>query len=95
MTKARVCKTKRSTKETQIEVAVNVDGTGVYNISTGVGFLDHMIEQLSKHSLMDLDVTAKGDIHIDYHHTTEDSGYGDSRCEYLLLRLDLDPLVNV
>ena len=75
MTKARVCKTKRSTKETQIEVAVNVDGTGVYNISTGVGFLDHMIEQLSKHSLMDLDVNAKGDIHIDYHHTTEDSGY--------------------
>ena len=61
MTKARVCKTKRSTKETQIEVAVNIDGTGVYNISTGIGFLDHMIEQLSKHSLMDLDLTAKGE----------------------------------
>ena len=75
MTKARVCKAKRSTKETQIEVAVNIDGTGVYNISTGIGFLDHMIEQLSKHSLMDLEVNAKGDIHIDYHHTTEDSGY--------------------
>ena len=72
MTKPRVCKTKRSTKETQIEVAVNIDGSGVYNVSTGIGFLDHMIEQLSKHSLMDLDVNAKGDIHIDYHHTTED-----------------------
>ena len=75
MTKARVFKTKRCTKATQIEVAVDIDGAGVYNISTGIGFLDHMIEQLSKHSLMDLDVNAKGDIHIDFHHTTEDSGY--------------------
>ncbi len=65
---------ERNTKETQIRVAVNLDGTGVYDISTGIGFLDHMLEQLSRHSLMDLEVAAQGDTHIDFHHTTEDTG---------------------
>lgn len=65
---------ERVTKETSIQVEVNLDGTGVYNVSTGIGFLDHMLEQLSRHSLIDLTVKAEGDLHIDFHHTTEDSG---------------------
>lgn len=65
---------RRSTKETSIEVRVNLDGTGVYDVKTGIGFLDHMLEQLSRHSLIDLYVRAEGDLHIDFHHTTEDSG---------------------
>ena len=65
---------ERKTKETSIAVSVNLDGTGKYNISTGVGFLDHMLEQLSKHSLIDIDLKVEGDLHIDFHHTTEDSG---------------------
>jgi imidazoleglycerol-phosphate dehydratase len=64
----------RKTNETSIDVAVNLDGTGVYSVSTGIGFLDHMLEQLSRHSLIDLDVKAVGDLHIDQHHTTEDTG---------------------
>jgi imidazoleglycerol-phosphate dehydratase len=64
----------RKTKETQIAVSLNLDGTGKYTVSTGIGFLDHMLEQLSRHSLIDLEVTAKGDTHIDFHHTTEDTG---------------------
>ncbi|MEE8445360.1 MAG: imidazoleglycerol-phosphate dehydratase HisB [Alphaproteobacteria bacterium] len=64
----------RRTKETSIEVTVDLDGTGNYEISTGIGFLDHMLEQLSRHSLIDLSVRATGDLHIDFHHTTEDSG---------------------
>ncbi len=64
----------RSTNETSIDVTVNLDGTGVYSVSTGIGFLDHMLEQLSRHSLIDLDVKAVGDLHIDQHHTTEDTG---------------------
>jgi len=71
---ARKASVERNTKETQISVTVNLDGTGVYNVSTGIGFLDHMLEQLSRHSLMDLDVKADGDTHIDFHHTTEDTG---------------------
>jgi imidazoleglycerol-phosphate dehydratase len=70
----RKAKITRKTKETSISVAVNLDGNGKYNIKTGIGFLDHMLEQLSKHSLIDLDVKAKGDTHIDLHHTTEDTG---------------------
>jgi imidazoleglycerol-phosphate dehydratase len=66
---------QRNTKETQIQVDVDLDGTGVYDVSTGIGFLDHMLEQLSRHSLINLAVRAKGDLHIDFHHTTEDSGY--------------------
>ncbi|OUV88214.1 MAG: imidazoleglycerol-phosphate dehydratase [Pelagibacteraceae bacterium TMED136] len=64
----------RDTKETSLAVDINLDGTGKANIKTGIGFLDHMIEQISKHSLIDIDLKAKGDLHIDLHHTTEDSG---------------------
>jgi imidazoleglycerol-phosphate dehydratase len=65
---------ERRTSETEISVSVNLDGEGRYDIGTGVGFLDHMLEQLSKHSLIDMTVRAKGDTHIDLHHTTEDVG---------------------
>jgi len=65
---------KRATKETQIEATVNLDGSGVYDVATGIGFLDHMVEQLSRHSLIDIQLRAKGDLHIDFHHTTEDVG---------------------
>jgi len=65
---------ERKTKETEISVELNLDGTGVYDVHTGIGFLDHMLEQLSRHSLMDLTLRAKGDLHIDGHHTTEDCG---------------------
>ena len=64
----------RSTRETSIDVTVDLDGTGRYDVSTGIGFLDHMIEQLSRHSLIDMRVKAVGDLHIDQHHTTEDTG---------------------
>ena len=70
----RKAKIARKTKETNILVDLNIDGKGKYNIKTGIGFLDHMLEQLSKHSLIDMKVKAKGDTHIDLHHTTEDSG---------------------
>ena len=70
----RIAKIVRKTKETSITVDVNLDGTGEYDIKTGVGFLDHMLEQVSKHSLIDLKVKATGDLHIDLHHTTEDTG---------------------
>ena len=70
----RKAKISRKTKETSITVEVNIDGKGRYKIETGIGFLDHMLEQLSKHSLMDITVKAKGDTHIDLHHTTEDTG---------------------
>ena len=63
----------RDTRETRIRATVNLDGTGAYHVTTGVGFLDHMIEQLSRHSLMDLDLEVKGDLHVDQHHTVEDS----------------------
>ena len=65
---------QRNTKETKINITLNLDGTGVSNISTGIGFLDHMLEQFSRHSLIDLEVKAEGDLHIDFHHTTEDTG---------------------
>lgn len=64
----------RKTNETDIQASINLDGTGQYNINTGVGFFDHMLEQLSKHSLMDISVQAQGDLHIDMHHTVEDVG---------------------
>jgi imidazoleglycerol-phosphate dehydratase len=64
----------RETTETQITVELDLDGTGDYRISTGIGFLDHMLEQLSRHSLIDLTVETKGDLHIDQHHTVEDTG---------------------
>ena len=65
---------ERSTKETKIKATVDLDGTGAYDIATGIGFLDHMLEQLARHSLIDITLKAKGDLHIDYHHTTEDCG---------------------
>ena len=65
---------ERTTKETSVSASVNLDGSGIYDIDTGIGFLDHMMEQLSRHSLIDLTLRAKGDTHIDFHHTTEDVG---------------------
>ena len=70
----RKASVKRTTKETDIEVAVDLDGTGASSISTGIGFLDHMLDLLARHSRIDLTVKAKGDLHIDHHHTTEDVG---------------------
>ena len=70
----RTATISRSTKETSIDVTVNLDGTGSYTIETGIGFFDHMLEQLSRHSLIDLEVKAVGDLHIDQHHTVEDVG---------------------
>src|SRR3546814_20235882 len=69
----RTATIRRDTTETQILVELNLDGAGVYEVSTGIGFLDHMLEQLSRHSLIDLKVAAKGDLHIDQHPTTEDT----------------------
>ena len=71
---SRKAKILRKTKETNISVEVNLDGKGKYQIKTKIGFLDHMLEQLSKHSLIDIKISAKGDTHIDLHHTTEDTG---------------------
>src|SRR5579863_3477723 len=65
---------KRKTKETDIEVTVNLDGTGVSNVTTGIGFFDHMLDLLARHSRIDITVKANGDLHIDHHHTTEDVG---------------------
>jgi imidazoleglycerol-phosphate dehydratase len=70
----RKASVERKTKETEIAVSVDLDGSGKSEIATGIGFLDHMLEQLSRHSLIDLTVKAKGDLHIDFHHTTEDTG---------------------
>jgi len=70
----RTASIERKTTETSISVALTLDGNGTYQVQTGIGFLDHMLEQLSRHSLIDLTVQAKGDLHIDAHHTTEDSG---------------------
>tara|TARA_B100001121_G_scaffold204883_1_gene179271 strand:- start:153 stop:743 length:591 start_codon:yes stop_codon:yes gene_type:complete len=76
----RKAKISRKTKETSINVEVNIDGKGKYKIDTGIGFLNHMLEQLSKHSLIDINVKAKGDTHIDLHHTTEDVGIAIGEC---------------
>src|SRR5205823_5979011 len=67
-------KVERSTRETQISLALNLDGTGHAEVATGVPFLDHMLDQLARHGLLDITVTAKGDLHIDAHHTVEDVG---------------------
>jgi imidazoleglycerol-phosphate dehydratase len=76
----RKAKINRKTKETSISVQANLDGTGSYKIDTKIGFLNHMLEQLSKHSLIDLNIKAKGDTHIDLHHTTEDTGIAIGEC---------------
>ena len=70
----RTARIERKTKETEIAAEVNLDGKGVYSISTGVGFFDHMLEQLSRHSRIDISLSAKGDLHVDQHHTVEDCG---------------------
>lgn len=75
MSEERRARIERVTKETKITGTVNLDGGGHYQVATGIGFLDHMMEQLSRHSLIDLDLSALGDLHIDFHHTTEDCGY--------------------
>ena len=72
---ARKAKVDRETTETKISVSLNLDGTGTYSVKTPIGFLSHMVEQLSRHSLMDLDVKAEGDVHIDGHHVTGRPGY--------------------
>ena len=82
----RKAKINRKTKETNIVVEANLDGKGSYKIDTKIGFLNHMLEQLSKHSLIDLKVQAKGDTHIDLHHTTEDTGIAIGECIKKALR---------
>ena len=77
---SRKAKISRKTKETSINIDLNIDGKGKYKIDTGIGFLNHMLEQLSKHSSIDLNVKAKGDTHIDLHHTTEDTGIAIGEC---------------
>ncbi len=72
--KSRAAKLERNTNETRISVEIDLDGTGAYDIATGVGFLDHMLEQLARHGLFDIKLRADGDLHIDAHHTTEDTG---------------------
>ncbi|MEX0808857.1 MAG: imidazoleglycerol-phosphate dehydratase HisB [Dongiaceae bacterium] len=76
----REASVERKTAETSIEAAVVLDGSGRSEISTGIGFLDHMLDQLARHSLMDVTCKAKGDLHIDFHHTTEDSGIALGQC---------------
>ena len=70
----RVASVRRDTAETQIAVRINLDGTGASSLSTGIGFFDHMLDQIARHGLIDLDIQAKGDLHIDGHHTVEDVG---------------------
>ena len=72
--KSRTAKVTRKTNETKISVTIDLDGSGVFDIATGIGFFDHMLEQLSKHSLIDMTINADGDLHIDDHHTVEDTG---------------------
>lgn len=74
-TPGRRATVERNTRETRIAATLDLDGTGISAIATGIGFLDHMLDQLARHSLIDLDLKASGDLHIDYHHTTEDAGY--------------------
>ena len=70
----RRAKISRETAETSIEVEINLDGTGLYDNQTGIGFFDHMLDQLARHGLIDMKIRTKGDLHIDFHHTAEDTG---------------------
>jgi imidazoleglycerol-phosphate dehydratase len=74
MTEPRIADVRRDTQETKIRVRVNLDGTGVSKLSTGIGFFDHMLDQIARHGLVDLEIEAEGDLHIDGHHTVEDVG---------------------
>ena len=74
MTTPRTAQVTRQTAETMIDVKINLDGTGVSNLNTGIGFFDHMLDQIARHGLIDLDIQAQGDLHIDGHHTVEDVG---------------------
>ena len=74
MSTARTAEVSRNTAETQITIKVNLDGTGVSRLATGIGFFDHMLDQIARHGLIDLDIQAQGDLHIDGHHTVEDVG---------------------
>ena len=74
MSSPRIAEIQRNTKETQIRVRINLDGTGEAKLHTGIGFFDHMLDQIARHGLIDLEVDAKGDLHIDGHHTVEDVG---------------------
>ncbi|MGA1726010.1 MAG: imidazoleglycerol-phosphate dehydratase, partial [Burkholderiaceae bacterium] len=71
---ARTARVQRDTRETQIAVAINLDGGGTCEVSTGIGFFDHMLDQIARHWLIDLNIQAQGDLHIDGHHTVEDVG---------------------
>ena len=71
---ARAAEVRRDTAETKIRVAINLDGTGISKLATGIGFFDHMLDQIARHGLIDLDIEAQGDLHIDGHHTVEDVG---------------------
>jgi imidazoleglycerol-phosphate dehydratase len=82
MTSNRLAEVVRHTAETQITVRVDLDGTGRSNLSTGIGFFDHMLDQIARHGLIDLDVQAKGDLHIDGHHTVEDVGIAIGQAVY-------------
>ena len=83
----RTAKITRKTAETEINVEINLDGTGTYDNETGVGFFDHMLDQLSRHALIDMTVRAKGDLHVDDHHTVEDVGIALGQALTQALRL--------